>query len=325
VSDIFQEIDEDLRRENYAKLWTRYGRYVIALGVLVIVATAALGGWREYRQRERQALGVRYATALDLARQGKDKAAADVFDAIADGASGGHAVHDCCQCTPCCGDPCSFSDCCYCLLCWTLCNSCTSAKLLASSTGREDCLVVNHLFAPALLYCSLVSCLSPLLYFGVSLAWCGVSTFFGGIVRHNIRVARDVGSDLFSFGDFLFPSLCPCLTFPQILRASKRSDWDWWAHFSDHGVKVYENEVRYIKKRPTSGALSMQEHTADDEFDTHTMDVSLCTQPYQVVAVAPTDDENTFFASHEPQEPATPPPHDQPYSAQIEQSDYRIY
>jgi hypothetical protein len=92
VSDIFQEIDEDLRRENFAKLWTRYGRYVIALAVLVVVATGVVGGWREYQLRQRRAEGVRYATALDLARQGKDKEAAAAFGALADEAGGGHAV-----------------------------------------------------------------------------------------------------------------------------------------------------------------------------------------------------------------------------------------
>ncbi len=92
VSDIFQEIDEELRRENFAKLWTRYGKYVIALAVVVVLATAGFTQWRQYQLRQREAEGARYVAALDLARQGKDKDAADEFALIARDASGGRAV-----------------------------------------------------------------------------------------------------------------------------------------------------------------------------------------------------------------------------------------
>ena len=44
MSDIFREIDEELRRDNLLKLWQRYGRYVIGVVVLalLIAGTARL-------------------------------------------------------------------------------------------------------------------------------------------------------------------------------------------------------------------------------------------------------------------------------------------
>jgi hypothetical protein len=92
VSDIFQEIDEELRRENFAKLWQRYGGYVIALAILIVVAVAAVVGWRAYQLRVHQVEGERYSLALDLARQGKDKDATDVFAELGRQAHGGHAT-----------------------------------------------------------------------------------------------------------------------------------------------------------------------------------------------------------------------------------------
>jgi hypothetical protein len=92
LSDIFQEIEEDLRRDNLAKLWRRYGKYVIVLAVVVVIATGGVSGWREYRHRQSAAEGVRYADALDLVRAGKDKEAADAFAALARTAGGGHAM-----------------------------------------------------------------------------------------------------------------------------------------------------------------------------------------------------------------------------------------
>lgn len=92
MTDIFREIDEELRRENFAKLWARYGSYVIALVVVIVVATAGVVGWRQWQNRERRAEGVQYAAALDLAQAGKTAEAASAFSAIARTAGGGHAM-----------------------------------------------------------------------------------------------------------------------------------------------------------------------------------------------------------------------------------------
>lgn len=92
MSDIFREIDEELRRDNLQQLWKKYGNYVIALAVLVVVATAAVMGWRAYQDKQREAQGVQYAAALDLARQGKDADAAAAFGSLAQTAYSGRAV-----------------------------------------------------------------------------------------------------------------------------------------------------------------------------------------------------------------------------------------
>jgi hypothetical protein len=82
VSDIFREIDEELRRDNLLKLWSHYGRYVIALAVLVLVIAGGVMAWRDHQLTERRAQSARYASALSLAREGKDADAAKVFAAV---------------------------------------------------------------------------------------------------------------------------------------------------------------------------------------------------------------------------------------------------
>src|SRR6266436_8934461 len=91
VSDIFREIDEELRRDNLLKLWSRYGRYVGALAVLVLLVAGSIVAWRDHQLSERRAQSTRYASALSLAREGKDAEAAKVFAAIAQ-ESGGYAA-----------------------------------------------------------------------------------------------------------------------------------------------------------------------------------------------------------------------------------------
>ena len=91
VSDIFREIDEELRRDNFRKLWSRYGRYVIAAAVFVLVVAGAIVAWRDHQLSERRAQSTRYASALALAHEGKEADAVKVFAAIAQ-EGGGYAV-----------------------------------------------------------------------------------------------------------------------------------------------------------------------------------------------------------------------------------------
>src|SRR6516164_10476009 len=83
VSDIFREIDEELRRDNLLKLWSRYRRYIVALAVLVLVVAGGIVAWRDHQLSERRAQSMRYSAALSLAREGNDAEAAKVFAAIA--------------------------------------------------------------------------------------------------------------------------------------------------------------------------------------------------------------------------------------------------
>jgi hypothetical protein len=91
VSDIFREIDEELRRDNLLKLWSRYGRYIIAIAVLVLVIAGGIMAWRDHQLSERRAQSARYASALSLAGEGKDADAAKVFAAVAQ-EGGGYAT-----------------------------------------------------------------------------------------------------------------------------------------------------------------------------------------------------------------------------------------
>ena len=83
MSEIFREIDEELRRDNLLKLWQRYGKYVIAVAVLAIVIAGGIVAWRDHQASERRAQGQRYSSALALAREGKDADAAKVFAVLA--------------------------------------------------------------------------------------------------------------------------------------------------------------------------------------------------------------------------------------------------
>jgi hypothetical protein len=79
VSDIFSEVDEEVRRERLKKLWERYGGLLIAACVLVVVA---VGGWRTYewyQAKKAAEAGAAFEAAVVLAEQGKSKEAVEAF------------------------------------------------------------------------------------------------------------------------------------------------------------------------------------------------------------------------------------------------------
>jgi len=91
VSDIFREIEDELRRDNLLKLWARYGKYVIAAAVLALVVGGGIVGWRNHLAAERRAQGLRYSEALGLARSGKSDDAVKEFALLAQH-GGGYSI-----------------------------------------------------------------------------------------------------------------------------------------------------------------------------------------------------------------------------------------
>jgi hypothetical protein len=92
VAEIFREVDEDVRRARYEKLWKAYGKYIVGAAVGIVVATVAVVGWRQYQLGQREAEGERFAAALALAAEGRSADAANAFTELAGEAGRGYRV-----------------------------------------------------------------------------------------------------------------------------------------------------------------------------------------------------------------------------------------
>src|SRR5262245_4009488 len=89
VSDIFHEVDEEVRREQLKKLWDRYGNYAVAAAVLLLVAVAAWRGYLWWEGKKAAESGAAFEAASTLAETGKRSEAEAAFGKIAaDGTSG---------------------------------------------------------------------------------------------------------------------------------------------------------------------------------------------------------------------------------------------
>jgi len=83
VSELFNEVDEEVRRDQLKKLWDQYSIYIIALAVLII---AAVGGWRGYQYLEAKKAaeaGAAFDKAVELSEQNKHAEAETAFAELA--------------------------------------------------------------------------------------------------------------------------------------------------------------------------------------------------------------------------------------------------
>jgi len=89
---LFREVDEELRREQFAKIWERYGTYIVGLAIAIVVAVGGAKMWQAHRLAEAEAVGARYQAAATLEEQAKVADAAKAFEAIAKDGPKGYAA-----------------------------------------------------------------------------------------------------------------------------------------------------------------------------------------------------------------------------------------
>jgi hypothetical protein len=87
VSDIIREVDEELRRENFEKLWRKYGSYALGLAIIIVLAVAGYYKWQDYTASQRAERARQYDSALQLAAAA-DPGAPAALQALASGDDG---------------------------------------------------------------------------------------------------------------------------------------------------------------------------------------------------------------------------------------------
>jgi hypothetical protein len=92
VTELFDEVDEEVRREQLQRLWEKYSIFIIAAALLVI---AAVGGWRGYQYFEEKRAaeaGDAFNKAVELSEQGKHSEAETAFTNLAAKAPSGYRM-----------------------------------------------------------------------------------------------------------------------------------------------------------------------------------------------------------------------------------------
>ncbi len=92
MSELFDEVDEDVRRDQLKRIWDKYSIFIVAGAFLII---AAVGGWRGYAYLEAKKAaeaGAAFDKATELSEQNKHTEAEAAFADLAAKAPSGYRV-----------------------------------------------------------------------------------------------------------------------------------------------------------------------------------------------------------------------------------------
>jgi hypothetical protein len=79
---LFREVEEELRRERWTKLWENYGTYLIGGAALIVAIVGGYKYWEAYRVSQAESGGARYEAARDFANSGKAEEQAKTLEEI---------------------------------------------------------------------------------------------------------------------------------------------------------------------------------------------------------------------------------------------------
>ncbi len=68
---LIREVDEEVRQEEYKKLWDRHGTKLMAVALAAVLAVAGFEGWKYYQRTEAEKASVVYLEAVQKAGDGK--------------------------------------------------------------------------------------------------------------------------------------------------------------------------------------------------------------------------------------------------------------
>ena len=74
MSDIFQEVEEDIKEEKYKSIWRRYRNYIISFIVLIVVGVSLNAFWKQQSSKEVTERSEKFFDAIALADEDNKKA-----------------------------------------------------------------------------------------------------------------------------------------------------------------------------------------------------------------------------------------------------------
>ena len=92
MSDVFREVDEELRQDQFKQLWKRYGAIMVGAALLLVAAVGGYQAWQGWQQERRAELSDRYAEALDLLDAGDDAAGQEALAELVGEDAAGYGI-----------------------------------------------------------------------------------------------------------------------------------------------------------------------------------------------------------------------------------------
>ena len=92
MADLFQEIDDELRQDKASRLWRVYGKYVVAVAIVIIISVGGYKFWQQKQLDDGEKASIAYEAALARSASGDHKGAIDQLNEEEIGTVAGYAA-----------------------------------------------------------------------------------------------------------------------------------------------------------------------------------------------------------------------------------------
>ena len=92
MSDIFREVDEDVRRDRFEQLWKRYGNLFIGAVLILVVAAAGWQAYRYFQVKQAERASAKFQAAIEMSEAGKGAEAQGLLAGILKKGPAGYAT-----------------------------------------------------------------------------------------------------------------------------------------------------------------------------------------------------------------------------------------
>lgn len=82
MSELFREIEEDIKRERIEKLWSSFGRAMVLVSIGLVAATAVFVAWQNYTQSKAEAKTSQFMRGIDRFEVEDYKGAVPIFSEL---------------------------------------------------------------------------------------------------------------------------------------------------------------------------------------------------------------------------------------------------
>ena len=83
-----REVDEELRSDRMQAIWSRFGNFIIAIAVLIVLLTAGYRGWQYYSEQQSAKSGDAFIAAIELSNEGKHAEAITALEELSKSGTG---------------------------------------------------------------------------------------------------------------------------------------------------------------------------------------------------------------------------------------------
>ncbi|MFI5015637.1 MAG: tetratricopeptide repeat protein [Hyphomicrobiales bacterium] len=92
MTDIFREVDEDVRRARFEEVWKQYGNLIVAAAMIVVAAAAGWQVYGHFRLKQEERASAKFQMAIELSEGGRSAEAESLLASVMKKGPAGYAM-----------------------------------------------------------------------------------------------------------------------------------------------------------------------------------------------------------------------------------------